>query len=524
MKLERLQEYVVPVVTTLAGMAFAFVLGKLLGQGQIGKAMMMLGILFLGFLTMVLRQYIWLLLVVGWGWTGQIVVLPVPLAVRDMCVLATCVSLLALISLKVVRRKPSYGLADLAMLSVLLYLVMVFVRNPVGLLAMNSFRVGGRPYYNIGIAFIAYWVLCRASIPVRSGSRVVMGVILSSAFGSAFLNLIADFSPKIAMGVMGFYNGLSVEMAAENSGPDLPPDEKVERFGYLGILGNIMGLTLISTYRPNTLLNPLRWGRFLLFALSAVGVLLSGFRSGVIALGVYFAISSFLRNGWRDLIRLALPLMGCLGLLLLGQGRLFDLPLAAQRALTFLPGKWSYAARESAKSSSEWRFYMWRIFLQGSRYVHNHSFGDGFGISKQDMLAISLSSNMDTREIALIVGGVHSGPLSAVRVVGYVGLALYLTALVFVATEAWQLARRARGTPFLPMTLFVAVPAIYEPFNYVFVFGAFDSSVPTALFTLGMLRMVRNTLDDYVDESQPGTAQVENGFTEPQRALVGAHR
>jgi hypothetical protein len=140
------------------------------------------------------------------------------------------------------------------------------------------------------------------------------------------------------------------------------------------------------------------------------------------------------------------------------------------------------------------------------------------------MLAISLSSNMDSREVALIVGGVHSGPLSAVRVVGYFGLALYLTALVLIAKEGWRVARRAQGTPFFPLALFIGIPAIYEPFNYVFIFGGFDSSVPSTLFTLGMLRMIHNTLDDHVGEPQEAPELYRGHIAEPERALAGVNR
>jgi hypothetical protein len=182
MKLERLQEYVLPVVATLCGMGFAVLVGYLMGQGQHGKVLMLLGVLFLGFLTMVMRQYIWLLLVFTWPWAGTVPVVPGGLSVRDIGIAAGFVAFLALGALKVVRRKPRYEVVDLLMIALLVYMVTVLIRNPVGFLITQSDRVGGRPYFNIGMACAAYYVLTRASIPFASGSKVVIFSTLASSY------------------------------------------------------------------------------------------------------------------------------------------------------------------------------------------------------------------------------------------------------------------------------------------------------------------------------------------------------
>lgn len=526
MKLERIQEYVVPVVATLCGMGFAFYVGQLMGQGQFIRVAMLLGILFLGFLTMVMRQYIWLLIVVAWPWSGVIPGLPMSMSGRDVAVFAVFGAFLMLKALKVARRKPNYTLADLLMFLILAYLVTAFARNPVGVLAMNTERIGGRPYFNIGIACLAYWILSRSSIPLRSGAKIVIFTILGSNYVLGAMNLIADVSPRAARFLTQFYMGLSVVEESSSVPTAVPAGETVERLVYLGHFGNPTMIALASFFRPFTLITPLYLIRFTIFLISLGCIMLSGFRSALLAAGFYFAVSSYLRAGWMELVRLGA--IGLFGLIFLvaGQGRLFDLPLSAQRSLTFLPGKWSYAAVESAKSSSEWRYEMWRVFLTGNKYVRNQILGDGFGMTKRDLAAISWLHSRgggDSRESAMIAGNIHNGPLSAIRYVGYVGLVIFLSFLVVLALQAWRLIRLAQPTHVFPLALFVGLPLIYEPFNFVFIFGAFEASLPTSIFALGMLKMVENTISDY--RGEPNVAALGSPpRVDPQAAFAGASR
>jgi hypothetical protein len=64
-----------------------------------------------------------------------------------------------------------------------------------------------------------------------------------------------------------------------------------------------------------------------------------------------------------------------------------------------------------------------------------------------------------------------------------------------MALAAWRLCRRAYGTQAFPLALFVGIPMIYEPFNFVFVFGGFDGSVSQTLFWAGLLNLTSNYLD-----------------------------
>ena len=102
----------------------------------------------------------------------------------------------------------------------------------------------------------------------------------------------------------------------------------------------------------------------------------------------------------------------------------------------------------------------------------------------------------------MLVGAVHSGPISAIRYVGYVGLGLYTWLLVASAKMAYRLVRRAQKTELFFPALFVCIPIIYEPFYYWLIFGGFDSAFPTAIYSAGLLKVVSNSLDTYESEAQ----------------------
>ncbi len=97
----------------------------------------------------------------------------------------------------------------------------------------------------------------------------------------------------------------------------------------------------------------------------------------------------------------------------------------------------------------------------------------------------------------MITGGVHSGPVSTIRSLGYVGLLVLLVFTSAIAVRAYKIIRRAMGTPFQRLAFFLCLPSVVEPVFFVFVFGAPEESIPGGLFAMGILQMLKNSLDDY---------------------------
>jgi len=187
------------------------------------------------------------------------------------------------------------------------------------------------------------------------------------------------------------------------------------------------------------------------------------------------------------------------------QGSVLQLPRTMQRALSWIPGDWDEATVADADQSSRWRFEMWGWAWNDPRIMRDRIWGQGFGLSLDDMNLIAsmlttggggpnLLGGSD-REQFMITGTLHSGPLSTIKYIGAVGLSIYLTLLCYMAVVATRLCRRAHGTKAFSLSLFVSIPIIYEPFNFVFIFGALEGSYPQTLFWAGLLNMVYRYVD-----------------------------
>lgn len=510
MKLDRLQDHLLPAIVLIAGIGFAMYCGTLTGHGQFGMlATIGGGIIALASL-MILREQIWLLIPIFWTLTGQIPLLPLPFSIRDLVVMGVFTAFLALKALKMARRKPKLETVDYWLLALLIYLATVFVRNPVGVDALGSDRVGGRPYFNTVVACLSYWVLARVSI--KGGlAKLLPFVLLASKSVEFVLNAIAFHFPQTVPVLASVYTGITPDAYDAGDLQRNPTgDTTTGRMTYLANLGTGGTLTSCAYSRPLELLNPIHFFRWLVFTLSVVCILASGYRSALLSVGIYVVLSSYFRRGTADLAKLFGIGVPLLLVLVAMQGTIVNLPLSTQRALSFLPGRWDYVAVAEAKDSTQWRVEMWKAMLVGNKYIQNKWLGDGFGLTSRQLESIrAVSGRLDKetqQEHFLIVGQVHSGPLTSIRYTGYIGLLLFLTVIGLIAWLGIRLVRRSERTDFFYLSLYLCIPVIWEPLNYIFVFGSFDNALPEAIFALGMLKMLDNSLTDYEQTKAPAIA------------------
>lgn len=501
MKLERINEYVLPTVVMALGMGFAAYAGRLMGHGQIGPLLTLFLAICIGVIALIMRQAMWMFIPIAWGLAGQIPILPLPFAIRDLVIMSVFCCFLAFKALKVVRRKPQHGLLDLWLALILLYLASVYIRNPVGVDALGSERVGGRPYLNVFIAYLGYWVLSRASLTDWQ-ARFLPAL---TAFGHSIeglLNMLTFHIPQAAPLLAPYYSGVTLE--TYNAGDVRRGPEGAHGSGrraYLMLIGSPVAMAMIAYIRPITLITPIYLLRFTCFMFILVCVLLSGFRSIVVGIFAAIIIGSYMRQGLSEVLRLAAIGGPALALLLAMQGVLFELPLSAQRALSFLPGRWDPLAVQEAKASTQWRVEMWTTVLLTDKYIENKLLGDGFGFTRRALQTMNALREQDfstegAQENAMLTGGFHSGPLSAIRYVGVVGLVMFVILLLMMAREALRLAGRAKGTAFHVIAMYVGIPMVWEPVNYLLIFGAYDAALPNVILGLGMMKMLGNTLGD----------------------------
>ncbi len=489
MSLDRTLQYVSAAVAIVLSCAFAILCGSLIGGGQFK----LLGLIALGVVTIATivlwRTGVWLLIPLCWELTGRLPFAGVPLSVRDIAVGVATVGFLVFYALKLLRSKPEFDLVDFFVLLNLGYLVTVYARNPVGVDWLGSTMVGGRPYFDIFIAFLAFSVLKR--VPVDLGKVRLLPIFALA--GAAFVslgNLITLVWPSMATRLGMFYSTFA---PPEYETGQIINEDVLGRRPLLGAVG-VKGMQVLTSYfTPFSFLFPHHLIRFLAAIAFMTCVLFSGYRSGVLTVFVYIGLSSYFRKRKQDIAVFALAALIFVGFAAIGHGRLFQLPLAAQRALSFFPGNWDYEAASDARASSEWRYQMWNMVLVDDKWIRNKWLGDGFGFTRYELGIMQSPTGFVTgvgQEAFLIVGTYHSGPLSTIRYAGLVGLALFFPLMLLLTVRAYRLIRACHGTALFPVALFVGMPVVFAPLPFIFVAGGYDSNMAETFFAAGLLRVI----------------------------------
>ena len=108
--------------------------------------------------------------------------------------------------------------------------------------------------------------------------------------------------------------------------------------------------------------------------------------------------------------------------------------------------------------------------------------------------SVGMSGFDAQRENILSNGDYHSGPVSFIRTIGYTGLLAFLVMSIRLAVHAHRQIIRCKGTPWLPLALFIGIPIIWAPVFFVFIFGDFKSSAASFLMAFAFVRLLENNL------------------------------
>jgi hypothetical protein len=461
-----------------------------IGRGE-QRLLVIIALLFAVLLSTIgLRHRAWMLILLGWTITGYTAVLPLPFSIRDIMIMLAGCSYVAFQVLSPRKMRLPWHALDIILFLNLLYLIFTLFHHPVGFHAFGSETIGARPYVNFTMAFVAYWVIVRLPDSVRTVSWAPYLLFAGVVFLTV-LYVIAYVIPSLPSHLTFLYAATDINayFSSWTLRASIPRYEKLADFG-LALL-----LILCSYYPPRTLFHLTRV-RSYMFLLSMGCILASGFRNTMLWAMAALSISCILYRNWRELLVAMLSGTLLLGALAYGQGRFYDLPLPAQRSLSFLPGQWSPIVMADVEGSTEGRFRWWKDIIQ-NRLIEDWVFGDGFGALQSD---IQSASSMGTFEdFVLLTGAYHSGPLTAIRYVGLIGMILLYALMGTIAYWSVVYVRRCWGTPLQPLAIFVAVQAIWSPIHYTFVFGAYDSQLPQTFLLAALLRLLIRT----IKEAQP---------------------
>jgi len=382
-------------------------------------------------------------------------------------------------------------------LIVTLCVIQTYIRNPVGINLFGGDSVGGKGYILYAIALVSSFLFSGLLVPPSELKWILRVSILGGLLNTA-ISILGTFVPSIGYMIGQSYTRTD-EVNYENIGT-VVDQSAATRIGYLLSLGSNLALWVSSYISPLRALGRPLWAALIIAA--AISSMLCGFRNGVITVGLTFMLGVTYHNGAKGVF--GFIFMGVSGVALLAViNSVSPLPPNVQRTLTFLPGTWEERYKKDAEGSTEWRLEIWREVLLTNRWIQNKWLGDGLGYSAKE-LAIQMNnlkggkvgiSGFDAqRQSILASGDYHSGPVSCIRVFGYVGLSLFLLAQIRLAMHAHRQILRCHNTEWLPLALFIGIPIIFAPFVFVFLFGDFKQNAAAFLLATGMIRLLENNI------------------------------
>ncbi len=385
---------------------------------------------------------------------------------------------------------------DFAIFLQVIAIAQAYFRNPTGLLILGGEMAGGKPYFIFGFAFVAYALL---SVTVTNLRMIRWSVILAIfvALADSSLSSLSQFFPFIAAATIPIYSNVVFTYAAGTQATFQTEDSRLTGGKEIG---QNLSLALFSFFPPVTCINPLYIFRFGLTLVAVAVILLSGFRSALGLVMIYFVVGCLIRRQYHQLAIAATAGAVALALLIVS-GLTTKLPFGAQRILSELPfAQVEDHIRMNAEASTDFRVEMWTLALTTDRFINNKVLGDGFGLSAAEQRSMLEAVMGDQRaqnqakgmDDFMTRGSYHGFHVETIRFTGYFGLALALISMGIFYKQSLKLLRHFRGHAEWGYVIYICMPFLIYPFYYMLVFGDYRTAFPVVLVSAGLLKMLDN--------------------------------
>lgn len=316
----------------------------------------------------------------------------------------------------------------------------------IGIRQLGGTSWGGRRYFKVLIAVAAVPLLAsHPGITWRDLQKVPWIYALGSLI-DVVPDVLTTLIPQTAPFIFRFYSGVNIgeygSVLRGNFG-----EVGITRAGTLAKIGTGLGLVTLCYVPFWKWLSPRKvWVipvLFLGFVLSAY----SGFRSYVFKYLVAVFSAIFTTSRFR--IFIVVPIIIPLFLVVaFSQGRIFDYPLAMQRALSFLPGEWDEKAKSETKGSSKWREDIRRLFYQ-EYFPKAPLLGVGYHFDpmyakRETDIYLRVAQIQETNDEFFLVRNFmetrqpHEGPVSILLCFGIVGMTFFASYCLALAIYAFQ--------------------------------------------------------------------------------------
>jgi hypothetical protein len=419
------------------------------------------------------------LLVISWNAAINPVVLP---GRTSLWMVMTVVSLFFAVLSRAVNSKArfihippvTYSLLFMAVVAV----ITVSMTGGVGLASMGSSRFGGGRYVQLLMGIAGYFALTSRRIPPhRAGLYVACFFLSGMTYAVADIALLVG--PQMGFLLAIFGGGATVDPNNVNA--------SMVRVWGLGMMATAIYTYLLARFGIRGVLDLNRPWRLLAFLLVLSIGLAGGFRSYVAIFALTFIALFFFEGLHRTRY---LPIV--LGAVVLGGTIILSqadrLPLVAQRALSFLPGRFNFDAMESARSTTVWRLEMWRQVLPDvPKYLFH---GKGYVLDPTELYLAGVSQHRFRGEGlagTIVAGDYHNGPLSILIPFGIYGMIAFVWFLV-AGTRTLYRNYKFGDPAYRTVNTFLLGAFVARTFWFFLFFGGFHSDIAyfTGLLGLGV--------------------------------------
>ncbi len=470
----------------------AVILGYLSAVPLGWTTLIVFGFIVAMFLTPFFLRWHYFMLIASWNMSAVVFLLPGrPPLWLPMAAISLLLSLLAytLDKRKAYLSAPSVVRPLLFLGAVVL--VTAQLRGGIKLGSLGGDAAGGKRYILLLGAILAYFALTWNTIARKQAYSYGSAFFLGGAT-SAIGNLLPFINPAFYIIFLIF--------PAEQSGFEaigVLQQAAVNRLGGLTFASTAIFCTLLARYGIGGVFDissPLKFlpcqfkggfevnkpWRLILFFFTLGLSLVGGFRSALIVFALIFCVQFYYEKLFQTRLFPAFIFAGIvLAAAILPMAD--KLPLAMQRAISFLPVEIDPVAQSSADASTEWRVTMWKLVLpQVPQYLF---LGKGYALNSHEMeiLADQIARGQgDTMDMAWMAGDYHNGPLSVIMPLGIWGVIGFIWFLV-AAIRALSQNYRFGDPALLNLNRFLLVFFIARTVHFFFFFGSLYSDL--VLFT-----------------------------------------
>lgn len=366
------------------------------------------------------------------------------------------------------------------------YIIHTALIHPIGLgLNFDGDYLMGHAYFSFLGCFIAYIFLSSLKIDSEQFYKILYISLFCLFFNRSFDVLLSFFSDN-------------ADSAIETSN-----NEKISfstTKAYLPIATFTITILIIK-YNIKDIITKIFPSISSIGSLAIIG--LSGSRaSGVYPVLLFFIVSLLYKRYLTIVISFIVAIFTILSV------SIFDfsehLPLSSQRILSIIPGaKIDNYAAASAQDSTDWRIEMWKYALDDRyNFIQDKVWGDGFSREKKHFMVsiyskvYGLSSKArDTEasrtENTMYLDGWHSGPISTINSIGYIGFSLYIiTAFIGIIYSIKVMLIFKNHKYRLPI-IYYSITYFFLVYRFVAVVGV-AASIPEQIYYLCIVKLIYN--------------------------------